>query len=39
VHVRSMRSALGDDANDPHIVGTVRGVGYKFLLKPARSQP
>ena len=37
VHVRSMRSALGDDATAPRIVGTVRGVGYKFLLKPARS--
>ncbi|MGB4891944.1 MAG: response regulator transcription factor [Propionicimonas sp.] len=39
VHVRSMRSALGDDATAPRIVGTVRGVGYKFLLKPVRSSP
>lgn len=31
VHVRTMRSALGDDAQQPHIIGTVRGVGYKFL--------
>jgi len=38
VHVRSMRSALGDDANAPRVVGTVRGVGYKFLLKPARTE-
>ena len=37
VHIRSMRSALGDDANAPHIVGTVRGVGYKFLLRPVRT--
>lgn len=37
VHVRSIRSALGDDANAPRVVGTVRGVGYKFLLKPARA--
>ncbi len=36
VHIRSMRGALGDDANAPRIVGTVRGVGYKFLLKPSR---
>ena len=39
VHIRSMRSALGDDATAPRIVGTVRGVGYKFLLKPTRSEP
>jgi DNA-binding response OmpR family regulator len=31
VHIRSLRSALGDDATNPVIVGTVRGVGYKFL--------
>jgi len=37
VHVRSVRRALGDDASDPRIVGTVRGVGYKFLLAPLRS--
>lgn len=34
VHIRTLRSALGDDANHPGIVGTVRGVGYKFLPKP-----
>ncbi|HET7762990.1 MAG TPA: response regulator transcription factor [Phycicoccus sp.] len=34
VHVRSMRRALGDDAADPTVIGTVRGVGYKFLLRP-----
>ncbi len=32
VHVRSLRRALGDDAGDPRVIGTVRGVGYKFLL-------
>ncbi len=37
VHVRSLRRALGDDANDPHVIGTVRGVGYKFLLPPVAS--
>ncbi len=34
VHIRTLRSALGDDANRPAIVGTVRGVGYKFLPRP-----
>lgn len=34
VHVRGLRRALGDDAADPRIIGTVRGVGYKFLLAP-----
>lgn len=31
VHVRNLRRALGDDAAAPAIVGTVRGVGYKFV--------
>lgn len=31
VHVRKLRRALGDDAAEPRIIGTVRGVGYKFL--------
>jgi DNA-binding response OmpR family regulator len=34
VHIRSLRKALGDDAGDPSVIGTVRGVGYKFLLQP-----
>jgi DNA-binding response OmpR family regulator len=34
VHIRGMRAALGDDATNPQIIGTVRGVGYKFLKKP-----
>ncbi|MDF1596460.1 MAG: response regulator transcription factor [Acidimicrobiia bacterium] len=33
VHVRNLRKALGDDATQPTIIGTVRGVGYKFLLE------
>ena len=33
VHIRGMRAALGDDAANPKIIGTVRGVGYKFLKK------
>jgi len=35
VHIRSVRKAIGDNAADPRIVGTVRGVGYRFLLEPA----
>lgn len=31
VHVRTMRAALGDDAASPRLIGTVRGVGYRFL--------
>jgi DNA-binding response OmpR family regulator len=38
VHVRSMRKALGDDAGDPRVIGTVRGVGYKFLLRPEENR-
>lgn len=30
-HVRSIRRALGDDASAPRFIGTVRGIGYKFL--------
>ncbi|MEZ5271880.1 MAG: response regulator transcription factor [Ilumatobacteraceae bacterium] len=31
VHIRSVRKALGDDAESPRFVATVRGVGYKLL--------
>ena len=34
VHIRNLRKALGDDATHPTVIGTVRGVGYKFLLEP-----
>ena len=34
VHIRNLRKTLGDDAADPRIIGTVRGVGYKLLLQP-----
>ena len=34
VHIRSLRSRLGDDASDPHLIATVRGVGYKFVGRP-----
>jgi DNA-binding response OmpR family regulator len=35
VHIRNLRRALGDDAETPAWVATVRGVGYKFL-EPGR---
>jgi DNA-binding response OmpR family regulator len=31
VHVRTKRRALGGDAADPPVNGTLRGVGYRFL--------
>jgi len=31
VHVRNLRKALGDSADDPRFIGTVRGVGYKLV--------
>jgi DNA-binding response OmpR family regulator len=31
VHIRSLRRALGDDASEPRVIGTVRGVGYKLV--------
>lgn len=34
VHIRNLRKALDDDAARPSVIGTVRGVGYKFLLEP-----
>jgi DNA-binding response OmpR family regulator len=34
VHIRSIRRALDDPADSPQIIGTVRGVGYRFLGQP-----
>ncbi len=31
VHVVNIRKALGDDPAQPRFIGTVRGVGYKFV--------
>lgn len=39
VHIRGMRKALEDPAGEPRIIGTVRGVGYKFLLEPGPGAP
>ena len=33
-HIRNLRNALGDDAADPQVIGTVRGVGYKLVAVP-----
>ncbi|NQV05272.1 response regulator transcription factor, partial [bacterium] len=33
VHIGNVRKALGDDASDPLFIGTVRGVGYKFVAE------
>lgn len=34
VHIRNLRKALDDDASSPTLIGTVRGVGYRFLAEP-----
>jgi DNA-binding response OmpR family regulator len=31
VHIRAIRKALRDSADDPQVIATVRGVGYKLL--------
>jgi DNA-binding response OmpR family regulator len=35
VHIGNIRRALGDDASDPRLIETIRGVGYRFLPEPA----
>jgi len=35
VHIRNVRNRLGDDAQHPTVVATVRGVGYKLVEEPA----
>lgn len=34
VHIRNLRKALNDDASQPSVIETVRGVGYRFLPGP-----
>ena len=34
VHIRRLRDKLGDDADQPRYVATVRGVGYRSAPKP-----
>ena len=35
VHIANIRKAIGDDATDPAIIGTVRGVGYRLIVASA----
>ncbi|MBL8967095.1 MAG: response regulator transcription factor [Spirochaetaceae bacterium] len=37
-HVKNIRKALGDDSGEPRFIGTVRGVGYRFL-EPGAAGP
>jgi len=32
VHIRALRRKLGDSAEEPRVIATVRSVGYKFVL-------
>jgi DNA-binding response OmpR family regulator len=34
VHIKRLRNRLGDDQKAPHIILTVRGVGYRFVPPP-----
>ena len=34
VHIRNVRKALHDPAEEPRFIGTVRGVGYKLVAEP-----
>lgn len=36
VHIKRLRQRLGDDQKNPHIIATVRGVGYR-LIPPIRT--
>jgi DNA-binding response OmpR family regulator len=33
-HIKNIRKAIGDDSEDPRYIGTMRGVGYRFLERP-----
>jgi DNA-binding response OmpR family regulator len=34
VHIRRLRAHLGDDQKDPHIILTIRGIGYRLVPPP-----
>jgi DNA-binding response OmpR family regulator len=34
VHIGNLRRAIGDAADEPRFIGTVRGVGYKCMAQP-----
>lgn len=38
VHIRSIRRALGDPADEPGFIATVRSVGYRFVGRPERTR-
>jgi two-component system alkaline phosphatase synthesis response regulator PhoP len=38
VHIANLRRKIGDEPADPKYIRTVRGVGYKFLLKQDTSE-
>lgn len=38
VHVGRLREKLGDSADDPHLIATVRGVGYRAVPRRAVSR-
>ena len=37
VHITHLRRKINDDATSPRFIDTVRGVGYRFLAEPSRS--
>jgi DNA-binding response OmpR family regulator len=39
VHLGRLRRKLGDDANDPRFIATVRTVGYKFIVPVEKRAP
>jgi DNA-binding response OmpR family regulator len=34
VHIRNLRQAMNDDAQNPKVIATVRGVGYRLVENP-----
>ncbi len=34
-HIKELRRKLGDDPARPSFIGTIRGVGYRFVDEPA----
>jgi DNA-binding response OmpR family regulator len=34
VHIRNLRQALSDDSQNPKVIATVRGVGYRLVENP-----
>jgi two-component system response regulator MtrA len=39
VHMTRLRSKIEDDADDPKVIRTVRGVGYQAIAPPSKSAP